>query len=57
MTHVFPQKKIVQAACTQVVEDLSEYLADDFRVKSMLLQGHVEFGQEGQQLVQGLLGV
>ena len=48
MTHVFPQKKIVQAACTQVVEDLSEYLADDFRVKAMLLQGHVELGQEGQ---------
>ena len=57
MTHILPQEEVVQTAGTQVVEYLTEYLADDLRVQAVLLEDQVELGQEGQQLVQGLLGV
>ena len=57
MTHVLPQQEVVEAARTQVVENLTEYLADYLGVQAVLLQDQVELGQEGQQLVQGLLGV
>ena len=57
MTHVLPQEEVVQTAGTQVVEYLTEYLADDLWVQAVLLEDQVELGQEGQQLVQGLLGV
>ena len=56
MTHILPQEEVVQTAGTQVVEYLTEYLADDLRVQAVLLEDQVELGQEGQQLVQGLLG-
>ena len=57
MTHILPQEEVVQTAGTQVVEYLTEYLADDLWVQAVLLEDQVELGQEGQQLVQGLLGV
>ena len=57
MTHVLPQQKVVQAPSTQVVENLAEYLADYLGVQTVLLQDQVELGQQGEQLVQGLLGV
>ena len=57
MTHVLPQQKVVETAGTKVVEDLTEYLADDLWVQAVLLEDQVELGEEGQELVQGLLGV
>ena len=57
MAHVLPQQEVVEAPRTQVVENLTEYLADYLGVQAVLLQDQVELGQEGQQLVQGLLGV
>ena len=73
MTHVLPQKEVVQAARAQEVEHLrrtsykmvrekmlshlSEYLTDYLRIKSMFLQDQVELGELLQQGVQRLLGV
>ena len=57
MTHVLPQQKVVETAGTKVVEDLTKYLADDLWVQAVLLEDQVELGEEGQELVQRLLGV
>ena len=57
VTHVLPEKQIIETARTQVVEYLTEDLADDLRVEPVLLERHVELGQEGKQLVQRLLGI
>ena len=57
MTHVLPQQKVVEAAGTKVVEDLTKYLADDLWVQAVLLEDQVELGEEGQELVQRLLRV
>ena len=57
MAHVLPQQEVVEAARTQVVENLPEYLAYDLGIQAVLLQDQMELGQEGQQLGQGLLGV
>ena len=42
MAHVLPQQEVVQAAGTEIVENLTEYLADNLGVQSVLLQDHVK---------------
>ena len=57
MTHVLPQQQIVEAPSAEIVENLTEDLADDLGVQTVLLEDHVELGQQSEQLVQGFFGV
>lgn len=57
VTHVLPQKKVVETAGADEVEDLLEGLADDFGVEPVLRQDCVETSQQFQQLVESLARV